>query len=126
MELVERVLRLVAFRLAPSGVTAPADVVMALMVTPYLAGTLIADVWRERSVALVAACGILWVALVSLVPFAGHMLRVEQRDLPAILLFMLAGVLSRRTLSSSPLAAPRHEAVERCCRTSAGGYFKCR
>lgn len=106
MELVQEPLRLVAYRLAPSGFTAPAEVVMALAVAPYLAGTRIADVWRERSVALVAACGILWVALVSLVPFAGHTLRVEPRDLPAILLFMLAGVLRRRVLSSPPPAAP--------------------
>jgi hypothetical protein len=106
MELVERVLRLVAFRLAPSGFTAPAEVVMALAVAPYLAGTRIADVWRERSVALVVAFSLLSLALVVLVPFAGYTLRVEHRDLPAILSFMLAGVMRRRAAGSSPPAIP--------------------
>jgi len=106
VELVAGPLRLVAYRLAPSGFTAPVEVVMALAVVPYLAGTCVADMWRERAVAFVAAAGILWAALVSLVPFAGFTLRVEHRDLPAILLFMLAGVLRQRAFTSRSAAAP--------------------
>lgn len=79
------------------GFAAPTEWLVMIAAAPFLSGLRIADVWRERAVALVAAMGIVWAAMVTLVPLAGFQLRVGVGHLPFILLFLLIGVVFQRS-----------------------------
>ena len=108
VELVAGALTSFVHRIAPSGLASPAELLVIVTVAPYLTGTRLAQIWRERAIALVAVVGVVWFGLVTLVPLAAVAHRVGRGHLPVILLFMLAGVARamRPGISSSAPAPP--------------------
>jgi len=107
VELVAGALTSFVYRIAPSGLASPAELLVIVAVAPYLTGTRLAQIWRERAVAFVAVVGVVWFGLVTLVPLAAVTHRVGRGHLPVILLFMLAGVArAMRPGSTSSASAP--------------------
>jgi hypothetical protein len=74
------------------------ELFIAAVLAPYLSGHRVVDLWEERGVAFTLVLGMLWASLSIVVPFVLTN-RVSGTLLPAIVFFMLAGVVRRRLLT---------------------------
>ena len=87
----------------PAALVRALDLLAIAVVTPYLTGLRLADLWHERAVAFTLALVVVWSVMLTVVPFvSGAGLRVTMPMLSTVVPCMLAGVVRQRLRALRP------------------------
>jgi hypothetical protein len=81
----------------PRSLLSFSDVAGTVAIGPFYFGQIVAMEWRERSIAFTVMLALVWLILLSVLPLSGIFGgRVSIVMLPAIMLFLIAGVVKMR------------------------------
>lgn len=92
----------------PQAGVAPIFFLITFVLAPYLAGRRVADVWKERGIALTLGLVVVWVVMLAIAPMAASFgVSVRAPMLPSLLPFMVTGVIRGRLVSRASSEASR-------------------